>query len=59
VVFGDNDPNFVGQAAAYALARRVSTQNKIDTAVEIPRSGKDWNDELFEMAISEKEGANG
>jgi putative DNA primase/helicase len=59
VVFGDNDPNFVGQAAAYALARRVSTQLKIDAAVEIPRRGKDWNDELSEMAISDKEAAHG
>jgi putative DNA primase/helicase len=46
VVFGDNDPNFVGQAAAYALAKRVSTQQKIDTAVEIPRCVKDWADVL-------------
>ncbi len=58
VVFGDNDPNFVGQAAAYALARRVSTQHKIDAAVAIP-TRPDWNDELREMVISEKEADRG
>jgi putative DNA primase/helicase len=46
-VFGDNDANFTGQAAAYELARRLSS--KVGISVEIPKDeGKDWNDVLVE-----------
>lgn len=45
VVFGDNDPAFGGQAAAYALAKRLATQCRIDVEVKIPATvGKDWAD---------------
>lgn len=50
-VFGDNDANFTGQAAAYELARRLSS--KVGISVEIPNDeGKDWNDVLCERAFS-------
>ncbi|UDL95482.1 toprim domain-containing protein [Lichenihabitans sp. PAMC28606] len=50
IVFGDNDPKFVGQASAYALARRISERG-IEARVMIPDliSGQhktDWNDVL-------------
>lgn len=45
IIFGDNDANFVGQAAAYALAKRLVRQGK-SVEVRIPESVKDWNDVL-------------
>lgn len=49
VVFGDNDPAFAGQAAAFSLAKRLANQRKIKTRVEIPGlPGQDWNDVLNE-----------
>lgn len=45
VIYGDNDANHAGQAAAYALGRRLSA--KLATEVRIPsRAGDDWNDVL-------------
>lgn len=44
IVFGDNDENHVGQAAAYSLARRLSSKH-LAVEVMIPdRAGDDWND---------------
>jgi putative DNA primase/helicase len=44
VVFGDNDPKFGGQAAAYHLAHRLAIKG-FSVSVQIPdRSGKDWAD---------------
>ena len=46
-VFGDNDATFTGQAAAYALARKIKLQG-IEATVHIPdQIGTDWNDELI------------
>lgn len=47
-VFGDNDLNFVGHSAAYALARRIAlTDRTMSVEVRIPqRAGWDWNDVL-------------
>ena len=51
IIFGDNDTNFVGQDAAYSLARRLvhdAVKDKIDLQVEvrIPReAGLDWADD--------------
>ena len=46
-VFGDNDETFTGQAAAYALAKRLTVANRIKSAVHIPLCvGTDWNDVL-------------
>jgi putative DNA primase/helicase len=43
IVFGDNDENGVGQAAAHHLAARICRGR--DVSVEIPkRVGCDWND---------------
>jgi putative DNA primase/helicase len=45
-VFGDNDSNAVGQAAAYALARRLSrTGLKVQVHVP-PEADTDWADVL-------------
>ena len=46
-IFADNDSNFVGQAAAYELARRLVTTRQIDVQVAIPDQGGDWNDILL------------
>ncbi len=44
IVFGDNDLSGTGQAAAWALARRLIAAG-IDTEVKIPETaGTDWND---------------
>lgn len=46
VVFGDNDENYTGQKAAYALAHRMAMRG---VAVEVripPKSGTDWADAL-------------
>lgn len=46
-VFGDNDKNFVGQAAAFSLGKRLVMQNKIEVEVLIPEeSGADWLDHV-------------
>jgi putative DNA primase/helicase len=43
-VFGDNDESNTGQAASYALARRLKTRG-LTVSVEIPQTtGWDWND---------------
>lgn len=45
-IFGDNDTNFTGQAAAYQLARRLARKN-ITASVHIPSQiGTDWADEV-------------
>jgi putative DNA primase/helicase len=47
VIFGDNDPHFAGQRAAYGLAARVA--RTLEVEVRIPeKSGADWNDTLVE-----------
>lgn len=45
-IFGDNDPKFGGQAAAYSLAHRLAVRlDNIETSVEIPpQIGTDWAD---------------
>lgn len=50
VVFGDNDANYTGQAAAFALAKRLSLRkNPLKVQVEIPaKVGADWNDVLLD-----------
>jgi putative DNA primase/helicase len=46
-VFGDNDLSFTGHAAAYALARRLRLQYKLQVEVLIPKiEGQDWADVL-------------
>ncbi|UDL87986.1 toprim domain-containing protein [Mesorhizobium sp. PAMC28654] len=47
VVYGDNDPKFGGQAAAYALAHRLACAGLM-AGVQIPPTvGDDWNDVLL------------
>src|SRR3546814_5800085 len=45
-IFGDNDPKYGGQAAAYALAHRMSVRlDCVECSVEIPnQTGTDWAD---------------
>ncbi|WP_323012914.1 toprim domain-containing protein [Devosia sp.] len=47
LVFGDNDANCVGQAAAYALARRLN-QHVVAQVVLPPDGDTDWNDVLLQ-----------
>jgi putative DNA primase/helicase len=42
IIFGDNDKNFAGQAAAYKLANRLS--GKVEVEVRLPDQVGDWND---------------
>lgn len=45
VIFGDNDANYTGQNAAFALAHRLAMRG-IKTDVRIPsKTGADWADE--------------
>jgi putative DNA primase/helicase len=47
VVFADNDSNFTGQAAAFALAKRASLVERIESHVLVPDAvGMDYNDVL-------------
>jgi putative DNA primase/helicase len=47
VIFGDNDPKFGGQAAAFSLAHRLACRGPA-IRVEIPPTvGDDWNDVLM------------
>lgn len=46
IIFGDRDPGFGGQAAAYALAHKLKTNGR-RVEVRIPDlDGTDWNDVL-------------
>lgn len=45
VVFGDCDPAYGGQAAAFALAHRLAARHRLQVEVRIPQAiGKDWAD---------------
>jgi putative DNA primase/helicase len=44
IIFGDNDPDYGGHAAAYALAKRLRSDERV-VEVQIPAEvGADWND---------------
>jgi len=45
IIFGDNDRNFAGQAAAYVLAKRLKAKpDGPEVAVALPLEFGDWND---------------
>mgnify|MGYP002713339556 CR=1 FL=1 len=48
VVLGDNDPNFAGQAASFALAHRLAMRPDLNVRHEQPDVPGDWNDVLME-----------
>ena len=53
LVFGDNDPNFVGQKAAFVLANRLALDPALNLVLEVsipPVPGADWLDMLNEGA---------
>lgn len=56
VVFGDNDPKYGGQAAAFALAHKLATLpegRRVKARVEMPPNpGEDWNDVLRMLDLS-------
>lgn len=53
LVYGDNDLNFTGQAAAYKLANRATTARRpITASVHIPpTAGADWLDEHVQQMV--------
>lgn len=53
IVFGDADAHFVGQEAAYALARRLARQDRTVTVKLPDRIGADWND-----ILNDRKGSN-
>lgn len=45
IVFGDHDPKFGGQSAAYTLAHRLAARDRLQVEVRIPETmGLDWAD---------------
>ena len=56
-IFADNDKNFAGQAAAFALARRISVSPKykdVSVAVHVPENiGWDWLD-VYQYEMTKK-----
>jgi putative DNA primase/helicase len=50
-IFGDNDSNFTGQAAAFELAKRLG--EKVEIIMNIPDTpGEDWLDVLVGKAVA-------
>jgi putative DNA primase/helicase len=57
IIFGDNDPNYAGQSAAYALARRLRSDERV-IEVQIPAEvGVDWNN-VHQLRRRDPAGAN-
>ena len=58
IIWADNDANYVGQTAAYALAKRLSLECGFDgdsIKVMIPdRAGTDWNDVLLREKVEDE-----
>ena len=55
MVFGDNDLSYTGQAAAFALAKRL-TATGITTEIHIPdRPGTDWADYMIDFSTTKEQ----
>jgi putative DNA primase/helicase len=54
-IFGDNDPKFAGQAAAYTLAHRLAVKGIVVTVHIPPIAGQDFNDVLAARMASRKD----
>ena len=50
VIFADRDKSYTGQAAAYALAKRLTLGTKIHVTVKMPDDMGDFNDELLKLS---------
>lgn len=56
VIFGDNDANFVGNSAAFSLAKRLHAQ-QCEVVVRLPEcEGSDWADDLGSRSASSERG---
>lgn len=54
IIYGDNDQNFTGQHAAFALAHRLAVLG-VQVETRIPEEiGFDWNDVLCKSKVSEE-----
>ena len=54
IIFGDNDSSYAGQAAAYALAQRLRSDERVVEVLIPAEVGFDWNDvhQLARLALT-------
>lgn len=58
LIFGDCDPKFGGQAAAFALAHKLTSRHGLTARVLIPpETGTDWTDHSEDVIRSDRRDA--